>query len=77
MEYGRCQNGKEDFRNEMKDNLLYFHSYSKLNFVHGIYRKMYSILMSSSVEQYCYRSSQHLLFIHVLFFDKSRYLGWV
>ena len=35
MEYGRCQNG-------MEDNLAYFHTNSKLNFAHGIYRKKYT-----------------------------------
>ena len=26
MEYGRCQNGMEDFKNGMEDNLPYFHT---------------------------------------------------
>ena len=26
MEYGRCQNGMEDFKNGMEDNLPYFHA---------------------------------------------------
>ena len=42
MEYGRCQNGMEDFKNEMKDNLPYFHTNSILDFVHCIYRKIHT-----------------------------------
>ena len=33
------QNGMEDFKNGMKDNLPYFHTNSILDFVHGIYRE--------------------------------------
>ena len=40
MEYGRCQNGMEDFKNIMEDNLPYFHTNSILDFVHYIYRKI-------------------------------------
>ena len=32
MEYGRCQNGMEDFKNGMEDNLPYFHTNSILDF---------------------------------------------
>ena len=42
MEYGRCQNGMEYFKNGMEDNLPYFHTNSALDFVHGIYRKTYT-----------------------------------
>ena len=42
MDYGKCLNGMEDFKNEMKDNLPYFHTNSVLDFAHGIYRKMYT-----------------------------------
>ena len=41
MEYGRCQNGMEYFKNGTEDNLPYFHTNSILNFAHGIYRKIY------------------------------------
>ena len=48
MEYGRCQNGMDDFKNGMddfkngmKDNLSYFHTNSILDFVHCIYKKIY------------------------------------
>ena len=41
MEYGRCQNGMEYFKNGMEDNLPYFHTNSVLDFVLGIYRKTY------------------------------------
>ena len=40
MENGRCQNGMEDFKNEMEDNLPYFHTNFILDFAHGIYRKV-------------------------------------
>ena len=39
---GRYQNGMEDFRNGMEDNLPYFHTNSTLDFAHNIYRKMYT-----------------------------------
>ena len=42
VEYGRCQNGMEDFKNGMEDNFPYFHTNSILDFAHGIYRKMYT-----------------------------------
>ena len=42
MEYGRCQNGMEDFKNGMGDNFSYFHTNSILDFAHGIYRKVYT-----------------------------------
>ena len=31
MEYGRCRNGMEDFKNGMEDNLPYFHTNSILD----------------------------------------------
>ena len=31
MQYGRCQNGMQDFKNEMEEFLLYFHTNSKLD----------------------------------------------
>ena len=37
MKYGRCQNGMEDFKNGIEDNLPYFHTNSILDFAHGIY----------------------------------------
>ena len=40
IKYGRCQNGMEDFKNGMEDNLPYFHTNSILDFAHGIYRKI-------------------------------------
>ena len=40
MEYRRCQNGMEDFKNGMEHNLPYFHTISILDFAHGIYRKV-------------------------------------
>ena len=42
MEFGRCQNGKKDFANEMEDNLPYFHTNSILDFVHCINRKIHT-----------------------------------
>ena len=42
MKYGRCQNGMEDFKNEMEDNLPYFHTNSILDFAHGIYKKIHT-----------------------------------
>ena len=33
--------------NGMKDNLLYFHANSKLDFVHGIYKKYMRIYIRS------------------------------
>ena len=42
MEYGRCQNDIEDFKNGMEDNLPYFHTNSIQDFAHGIYRKIYT-----------------------------------
>ena len=38
VEYGRCQNGMEDFNNGTEDNLPHFHTNSILDFVHCIYR---------------------------------------
>ena len=35
-------NGVEAFKNRIEDNLPYFHINSILNFVHGIYKKMYA-----------------------------------
>ena len=32
-------NGMEDFKNRLEGNLLYFHTYSILNFVNGIQGK--------------------------------------
>ena len=43
MEYGRCRNGMEDFKNGMEDNLPYFHTNSILDFAYGIYRKIYNV----------------------------------
>ena len=42
VEYGRCQNEMEDFKNGMEGNLPYFHTNSILDFAHGIYRKIYA-----------------------------------
>ena len=42
MKYGRCQNGMEDFKNGMEDNLPYFHTNSILDFVRCIYRKIHT-----------------------------------
>ena len=39
IEYGRCQNGMEDFNNGMEDNLV---TNSLLDFVTGIYKKYIS-----------------------------------
>ena len=35
-------NGMEDFKNEMEDNLPYFHTNFILDFVHCFYRKIYT-----------------------------------
>ena len=32
----------EDFKNEMENNLPYFHTNSIVDFAHGIYRKIYA-----------------------------------
>ena len=32
----------KDFKNEMEDNLPYFHTNSTLDFAHGIYREIYT-----------------------------------
>ena len=40
MKYGRCQNGMEDFKNGIEDNLPYSHTNSILDFLHGIFRKI-------------------------------------
>ena len=40
MEYGRCHNGMEDFKNGMEDNLPYFYTNFILDFAHFTYRKM-------------------------------------
>ena len=42
MDYGRCQNGMEDFTNEMEDNLPYFYTNSILDFALCIYRKIHT-----------------------------------
>ena len=39
LDYERCQNGMEDFKNGMEDNLPYFHITSILDFVHCFYKK--------------------------------------
>ena len=39
MEYRRCQNGMEGFKNGMEDNLPYFQTISMLDFAYGIYKK--------------------------------------
>ena len=36
-------NGMEDFKNGMEDNLPYFHTNSILDFLSGIYRKLYRL----------------------------------
>ena len=41
MKYGRCQNGMEDFKDGMEDNLPYFYTNSILDFAHGIDRKIH------------------------------------
>ena len=38
----KCQNGMEDFKNRMEDNLSYSHTNFILDFAHGIYRKTYT-----------------------------------
>ena len=42
MEYGRCQNGMEYFKNGMEDNLPSFHTNSKLDFMHCNYREIHT-----------------------------------
>ena len=42
MEYERCQNGMEDFKNGMEDKLPYFPTNSTLDFAQSIYRKIYT-----------------------------------
>ena len=39
MEYGRCQNGMEDFKNVIEDNLPYIHTNSMIDFVHAVFTK--------------------------------------
>ena len=36
-------NGMENFKNGMEDNLPYFHTNSILDFLNGIYRKLYRL----------------------------------
>ena len=36
-------NGMEDFKNGMEDNLPYFHTNYILDFLNGIYRKLYRL----------------------------------
>ena len=43
MDYGRCRNEIEDFKNGMEDNLPYFHTNSVVNFAHGISRKIFRV----------------------------------
>ena len=59
MEYGRCQNGMEDFKNGMEDNLLYFHTYSILDFAHGIYRKIIRKVITKNIRNRS--AANHLL----------------
>ena len=40
MEYRRCQNGIEDFKNGMEDNLPYIHTNSIQDFAHDILQKI-------------------------------------
>ena len=42
MEYGRCHNEMEDFKNGIEDNFPYFKTNFILDFAHGIYRKIYT-----------------------------------
>ena len=46
-------NGMEDFKNGMEDNLPYFHSNSILDFLNGIYRKLYRlrIVISKNIKK--------------------------
>ena len=66
-------NGMEDFKNEMEDNLPYFHTNFILDFVHCIYRKMHTdvgcVINSIVTEVF------QLQYLRVIFVDKSRYFG--
>ena len=64
--------GMEDFKNEMEDNLPYFHTNFIVDFVHCIYKKY--IPTSGSDKRYCHRSIQ-LQWLRVIFVDKWRYFG--
>ena len=46
-------NEMEDFKNGMEDNLPYFHSNSILDFLNGIYRKLYRlrIVISKNIKK--------------------------
>ena len=65
-------NGMEDFKNEMEDNLPYFHTNFILDFVHCIYKKY--IPMSGGDKQYCHISIE-LQCLRVIFVAKSPYFG--
>ena len=73
MDYGRCQNGMEDFKNEMEDSLSYFHTNFILDFVHIVFTEK-CIPMSGGHKQYCHKSIQ-LQSLRVIFVDKLRYFG--
>ena len=45
MEYGKCQNGMEDFKNEKEDDLSYFHTNFTIDFVHCSYKKIIYIYL--------------------------------
>ena len=64
-------NGRFQERNE-GDNLIYFHTNSKLDFVHCFTEKY--IPMSGGDKKYCHRSIQ-LQCLRILFVNKSQYFG--
>ena len=71
MEYGRCQNGMEDFKNGMEDYLPYqFHTrFCTLYLQKDTYR-------CRVVIKYCHKRFL-LQYLRILFVDKLRYFGSV
>ena len=37
------EDGMEDFKNGMEDNLAYSHTNSKLDFAHDVYKKLHTV----------------------------------
>ena len=60
-------NGMEDFKNDMEDDLPYFHFNSKLDFAHGIYRKIYTVCIMITKNMWKRRlAANHLRRINTL-----------
>ena len=73
MEYGRCQNGMEDFKNGMEDNLPYFHTklhspFCALCLQKNIYQCR--VVINNVVTEVIQPQ-----YLRVLFVDKSQFFG--